>query len=61
MREALTTLPWVEPDSIVADRKIRQAKFKVKDRSAFNADELKKALGDKYGDGMTVLTGPTEQ
>jgi hypothetical protein len=44
----------------VADRKTLQAKFTVKNKSAFNLDEVKRALGERYGDGMTVLTGPTE-
>jgi hypothetical protein len=44
----------------VADRATRQAKFTVTSKSAFNMEELKRALGDKYADGMTVLTGPTE-
>ena len=59
MRDALATLPWVETSSIVTDRKTLQAKFTVKDRSAFNTDELKRALGERYADGMTVLTEPT--
>jgi hypothetical protein len=44
----------------VTDSKTLQAKFTVKSKSAFNVEELKWALGDRYGDGMTVLTGPTE-
>ena len=60
MRDALATLPWVEPQSIVADRNNRQAKFTVKDKKAFNLDEVKQALGERYRDGVTVMTGPTE-
>jgi hypothetical protein len=60
VRNALTTLPWVETNSIKTDSKTLQAKFTVKSKSAFNVEELKRALGDRYGDGMTVLTGPTE-
>jgi hypothetical protein len=59
--EALITLPWVESDSIKTDGKKRQALFTVKDRAKFNLDELKKALGSRYGDGVKVLTGPTGQ
>ena len=44
----------------MADRKTLQAKFTVKNKSAFNVDEMKRALGDKYADGMTVLAGPTD-
>lgn len=60
MSEALTTLPWVESDSIKTDAKKRQAKFTVKDSTKFNLDELKTALGDRYSDGVTVLAGPTQ-
>jgi len=56
----LTTLPWVEPASIVSDGKIRQAKFTVKDKAKFNLDEVKRALGTRYADGVKVLAGPTE-
>ena len=59
MRDALATLPWVETSSIVTDRKTLQAKFTVKEKSAFKVDELKRALGDRYADGLTVLTEPT--
>jgi hypothetical protein len=58
---ALTTLPWVEPDSIKTDAKARQAQFTVKDRTKFNLDEVKKALGSRYSDGVKVLTEPTEK
>lgn len=40
--------------------KTLQAKFTVKEKSAFNMDELKRALGDRYSDGLTVLTEPTQ-
>ena len=60
MRDALTTLPWVESDSIVTDGKLRQAKFTVKDKAAFNLEEVKKALGGRYDSGVKVLAGPTD-
>ena len=49
MRQPLTTLPWVETDTIVTNRNTRQAKFTVKGKQAFNLEELKRALGDRYG------------
>jgi hypothetical protein len=58
---ALTTLPWVEPDTIKADGKKRQVKFTVKDRAKFNLDEVKQALGSRYSDGVKVLSGLTEK
>jgi copper chaperone CopZ len=57
----LSTLPWIAPDSIEADRKLRQVKFTVKDRTAFNLDAAKEAVGSYYADGMKVLTAPTEK
>ena len=61
MRQALATLPWVETDTIVTDRKTRQARITAKSKAAFNLNEVKSALGDRYDDGVVVLTGPTDQ
>ena len=61
MRDALTTLPWVESDTIKTDGKTRQAKFTVKDRAQFNMDEVKRALGSRYGDDAKLMTGPTDK
>jgi hypothetical protein len=44
----------------VTDGKTRQAKFTVKGKDKFNLDELKRALGSRYGDGVKLLAGPTE-
>jgi hypothetical protein len=59
--EALISLPWVDSESIKTDAKKRQAKFKVKDRAQFNMDEVIRALGERYSDGVKLLAGPTEQ
>jgi copper chaperone CopZ len=59
--EKLSTLPWIAPESITADRKLRQVKFTVKDRTAFNLDAVKDAVGDRYADGMKLLTAPTDK
>jgi hypothetical protein len=58
--EALITLPWVESDTIEVDAGKRQVRFAVKGGAKFNPDELKRALGSRYADGMKVLAGPTE-
>lgn len=58
MSQALASLPWVEPGSIKADGKKRQAKFTVTDPAKFNMDEVKRALGDRYGGGVKLLAGP---
>jgi hypothetical protein len=57
--DALASLPWVEPGSIKADGKKRQAKFTVADPAKFNMDEVKRALGDRYSGGVKLLAGPT--
>jgi hypothetical protein len=44
----------------VADRKTRQSKFTVKSKAAFNLNEVKRALGSRYSDGVTTLVGPTD-
>ena len=61
MAAALTTLPWVESDTIKTDGNLRQAKFTVKDPAKFNMDEVKRALGKRYADGVKVLAGATTQ
>ena len=61
MRSALATLPWVETESIVADRGTTQVRFTVKDRAQFDFEAIKAALKEKgYDSGAKVLTGPTE-
>jgi hypothetical protein len=59
--QALASLPWVEPGSVKADGRKRQAKFTVTDRAKFDMDEVRKALGWRYADGVKVLAGPTEK
>jgi hypothetical protein len=61
VRDALTTLPWVESDTITPDGRKRQVKFTVKDRTKFDMDEVKRALGSRYSDGVTLMAGPTSQ
>jgi hypothetical protein len=57
----LRTLPWVEHDTIKADGKTRQARFRITDRAKFNLEELRHALGSRYGEGVKVLAGPTDK
>ncbi len=61
MATALTTLPWVETDTIKTDGGRRQAKFTVKDRTKFDLEEVKRALGRRYSGGVKVLAGPTDK
>jgi hypothetical protein len=59
-REALATLPWVEPDSGKFDVKTQLVRFTVKDRSAFDLAALDAALkAKKKSFEATLLQGPT--
>ena len=60
MRDALTTLPWVEPDSIVTEAKTRQVKFTLKDRKAFDEEAVRTTLGTRYARRLKLLAGPTD-
>jgi hypothetical protein len=60
VREALSTLPWVEKGSVVPEVSKQQVRFAVQDKKAFNLAEVKKAIeakdpNFKVGD---VLSGP---
>lgn len=56
--EGLAMLPWVDTESIRPDRKLQQVKFKLKDRSAFDAEALKDTISRKGFKGVRVLVGP---
>jgi copper chaperone CopZ len=58
---ALSTIPWIEADSIRADRKTRQVKFTVKDRSHFDLEMVKDTVRKAGYSGTKLLVGPTEQ
>ncbi len=57
--EGLAMLPWVDAGTIHADRKARQVRFTVKDRSAFDIDAVKETITRKGFRGVQLLTGPT--
>jgi hypothetical protein len=44
VRKALGTLPWVEHDNIETEIKSREVRFNLKDKKAWNEEELKKAF-----------------
>jgi hypothetical protein len=56
----LAALPWVEPETIAASRKTRQVKFTVKDRAAFDPEEVKKTIRAAGYPRAAVLAGPTD-
>ena len=60
MAAALATLPWVEAQTIHADRTARQVRFAVTDRAAFDeaaAVEVVRRAGYR---GVRRLLGPTD-
>jgi hypothetical protein len=59
VRSALSTLPWVEGDSIKANVSIRQVKFTLKEKDKFDLEKIKEVLKTKGYSDVTVLTGPT--
>lgn len=61
MTRLLAALPCVEPDTIKTDAGKLQVRFAVKDRAAFNLDEVKRGLTGRYSGGVQVLAGPTEK
>jgi hypothetical protein len=63
VQSAIATLPWVETASIKTDAKKKQVKFTVKEAKQFDDAAVIAALkekGDKYSDGATKLSGPSE-
>ncbi len=58
---ALASIPWIDGDSIAADRKTRQAKFAVKDVKQFDIEVVKEKVRAAGYAGTTLLTGPTEK
>jgi hypothetical protein len=61
VRKALSTLPWVEQGTMVADTKKQEVRFAVKDKKDFNLDELKQAIEEKTPFKLgKVLKGPEE-
>ena len=58
--EGLAMLPWVDAESIQADRKSKQIRFHVKDRAAFDLDAVKDTIARKGFKDVSLLTGPTE-
>jgi hypothetical protein len=59
VRKALSTLPWVEKDTIAPDHAKQQVTFAVKDKKSFDLKEVKKVIKEKAGFEVgKVLSGP---
>jgi hypothetical protein len=58
---AVATLPWVEFESIKADRSSRQVRFTLKDRKQFDIEKVKEVIADAGYPGTRLLAGPTDQ
>jgi len=58
--EGLALLPWVDAESIHPDRKLKQVRFRVKDRAAFDPEAVKETIARKGFKVALILAGPTE-
>jgi len=60
VRNALSTLPWVEQDSIRPDVSKQQVTFGFKSKDDFNLDEVKSAIEEKTSFKVgEVVNGPS--
>jgi hypothetical protein len=57
-RAALATLPWVEQDSVKIDVVAHEARFKLKDRAAWNENAIRSAFKDQDFAELTVTNMP---
>lgn len=57
--EGLAMLPWIDMESLQPDRKLKQMRFTVKDRAAFDAEAVKDTVTRKGFKGVLVLAGPS--
>jgi hypothetical protein len=59
VRGALSTLPWVEKDTIKGDTDRQQVRFAVKDKESFDLAAVKKAIEGKTNFKVgKVVSGP---
>jgi hypothetical protein len=58
VREALSTLPWVEQDSVQANVDKKEVRFAVKDPKEFDLKAVQAAIGDKGFKEVNLLAGP---
>ena len=58
MRAALATLPWVEQSSIQTVIASREVRFNLKDKTAWNEAQVRKALQDQRFPEVTVKAAP---
>jgi hypothetical protein len=58
VRCALEELPWVEEGSVEADVRRQRVRFAIKDRGAFNLEQVKQAIGKAGFRAGEVLAGP---
>jgi copper chaperone CopZ len=58
---ALASIPWIEADSIKADRKTRQVIFTVKNRAQFDIETVSERVRKAGYAGTKLLSGPTEK
>ncbi|MFO0938504.1 MAG: hypothetical protein U0798_18525 [Gemmataceae bacterium] len=59
MQAALETLPWVESDSIKADKEIMQVRFAVTDPKLYDEAAVIEVITKKGYRGAKRLSGPS--
>jgi hypothetical protein len=58
VRKALGTLPWVEQATIQTDVSRREVRFNLKDKGAFNEEDVTKALKSQGFSEVAVKSAP---
>jgi hypothetical protein len=58
VRYALEELPWVEEGSVEADVRRQRVRFAIKDRGAFNIEQVKRVIGKAGFRVGEVIDGP---
>jgi hypothetical protein len=58
VRFALEELPWVEEGSVEADISHQHVRFAIKDRAAFNVEQVRQVIGKAGFQVGKVIDGP---
>jgi hypothetical protein len=58
VRYALERLPWVEEGSVEADIRRQRVRFAVKDKKAFDLEQVRQVIGKAGFQVGDVLAGP---
>ena len=58
MRYALETLPWVQEGSVEADIQRQRVRFAIKDRNAFDLEQVRQVIRKAGYQVGEVIAGP---